>query len=137
MSWLLKVAAVALLTVLADVILPSGQINKYVKGLMAVVLLIVLVSPVVALFRQDVDLFDYINLDSVGYETDQAYIDMIDRQQDPLSSMVTSAYPEVVKVETRQDKIVVYVSGSEPQGLRAFVSSLSGREGKDVVIYAT
>lgn len=137
MSWLLKVAAVALLTVLADVILPSGQINKYVKGLMAVVLLIVLVSPVVALFRQDVDLFDYINLDSVGYETDQAYIDMIDRQQDPLSSMVVSAYPEVVKVETRQDKIVVYVSGSEPQGLRAFVGSLSGREEKDVVIYAT
>ncbi len=137
MSWLLKVAAVALLTVLADVILPSGQINKYVKGLMAVVLLIVLVSPVVALFRQDIDLFDYINLDSVGYETDQAYIDMIDRQQDPLSSMVASAYPEVVKVETRQDKIVVYVAGSEPQGLRAFVCSLSGREEKDVVIYAT
>ena len=47
MSWLLQVAAVALLTVLADVVLPSGQINKYVKGMMAILLLIVLVSPLV------------------------------------------------------------------------------------------
>ncbi|MBO4534607.1 MAG: stage III sporulation protein AF [Clostridia bacterium] len=68
MSWLLQVAAVALLTVLADVVLPSGQINKYVKGMMAILLLIVLVSPLVALVRQDVDLFDLLDLDLGGYE---------------------------------------------------------------------
>ena len=66
MSWLLQVAAVALLTVLADVVLPSGQINKYVKGMMAILLLIVLVSPLVALVRQDVDLFDLLDLDLGG-----------------------------------------------------------------------
>ena len=68
MSWLAQVAAVALLTVLADVVLPSGQINKYVKGMMAILLLIVLVSPLVALLRQDVDLFDLLDLDLGGYE---------------------------------------------------------------------
>ena len=68
MSWLLQVAAVALLTVLADVVLPSGQINKYVKGMMAILLLIILVSPLVALVRQDVDLFDLLDLDLGGYE---------------------------------------------------------------------
>jgi len=135
MSWLLRVAAVALLTVLTDVILPSGQINKYVKGMMAILLLIVLVSPLVALVRQDADLFDLLNLDIAGYESDQAYIDMIDEERATLP--VTQVYPAVRDVQVYRDLVVVYVEGEEPQGLAAYIAARYGVTLEEVKIYAT
>ena len=134
MSWLAQVAAVALLTVLADVVLPSGQINKYVKGMMAVVLLIVLVSPLVALVRQDVDLFDLLDLNVLGYETDQAYIDMIDEERD---LTLAARFPTVYDLAVHEDRVVVYVRGEEPEGLRAYIATRYQVDCEEVMIYAT
>lgn len=127
----------ALMTVLADVILPSGQINKYVKGMMSIVLLIVLVSPLVALVRQDVDVFDLINLDKAGYTTDQAYIDMIDDEHDERVAEAVRDYPSVYDWAIHEDVVVVYVVGDEPLGLRQAVADAIGKQPKDVMIYAT
>lgn len=48
-QWALSVAGIAILSVLADVILPVGQTRKYVKTVIGVVVTAVLAQPVLSL----------------------------------------------------------------------------------------
>lgn len=48
--WITSIAAVIAFTVLVDVLLPEGQISKYVKGVLAVLTVTVVVSPLPSLF---------------------------------------------------------------------------------------
>lgn len=45
-SWLLSIAGISVLSVLIDVILPSGQTNKYIKGIFAFCMVFVIISPI-------------------------------------------------------------------------------------------
>lgn len=47
-QWVLSVAGIAILSVLADVVLPSGQTRKYVKTVVNVVVTVVLAQPILA-----------------------------------------------------------------------------------------
>lgn len=48
-QWVLSVAGIAILSVLADVILPVGQTRKYIKTVIGIVVTLVLVQPVFSL----------------------------------------------------------------------------------------
>ncbi len=63
-SWLLSIAGMAVLGVLIDVILPSGQTNKYVKGIFAFCMLLVIIAPAPTLLNKNFD------IDSVFTKTD-------------------------------------------------------------------
>lgn len=55
-QWILSVAGVAVLSVLCEIILPSGQTKKYVKTVIGVVVTLALVQPLFGFFgafRQD------------------------------------------------------------------------------------
>lgn len=61
-SWLLSIAGVILLSVLAELILPEGQMNKYTKVIFSFVVLLVIILPLPKLFGKDFNLekfFDY------------------------------------------------------------------------------
>ena len=47
-QWVLSVAGIAILSVLADVILPVGQTKKYIKTVIGVVVSLVLVQPIIS-----------------------------------------------------------------------------------------
>lgn len=47
-QWVLSVAGIAILTVLADVILPGGQTRKYIKTVIGIVVTLVLVQPLLS-----------------------------------------------------------------------------------------
>ncbi len=49
-QWVLSVAGIAILSVLADVVLPVGQTRKYVKTVVNVVVTAVLAQPVLSFF---------------------------------------------------------------------------------------
>ncbi len=73
--YLLSIAGVVLLTVLIDLILPDGKMAKYVKSVMAIVVVAVIVSPVAKLTTAD---FDFGNVfSSTSYQVDQAILDNI------------------------------------------------------------
>jgi stage III sporulation protein AF len=139
MGWLLGVMGVVLLGVLADVLLPKGQMSKYVKGIFAVLTMFVFISPVVRFFRQDMGIVDLINFDAGSYESDEAYIDFIEieRTQAALDA-IRARYAAVydLQIINGEDKVVqVYVQGSAPAGLGEYVCIVLSVEPSEVVIY--
>lgn len=54
--YLLSIVGVTLLSVILDLVLPSGQVNKYIKGVMALVVVFVIVSPLPKLINGQIDI---------------------------------------------------------------------------------
>lgn len=55
-GWLLSIAGISVLSVLIDVILPSGQTNKYIRGIFAFCMVFVIISPISSLVGKDFSL---------------------------------------------------------------------------------
>lgn len=55
-SWILSVAGVCVLGVLVDLILPSGQTKKYIKGIFAFITVLVVISPLPSLVNSNFSL---------------------------------------------------------------------------------
>lgn len=139
MQWLLGVVGVVLLGVLVDVLLPKGQMSKYVKGIFAVLLLFVMVTPIVNFFRHNTSIDDLIDFDAGSYEIDDTYIDLIDEghRQAALDD-IRRRYQAVYALEyaDKEDGIVhVYVKGTAPNGLTEYVCIILSTEPDKVVIH--
>lgn len=52
-KWVISVAGIAILSVLADVVLPAGQTRKYVKTVVSVVVTVVLAQPLLTFASSD------------------------------------------------------------------------------------
>ena len=55
-SWLLSVAGIIILGVLCEMILPDGQMNKYVKVIFSFAVLLVLIMPLPNIFKTEIDI---------------------------------------------------------------------------------
>ena len=137
MQWLLGVVGVVLLGVLADVLLPNGQMNKYVKGIFAVLLIFVILSPIAAFLRQDVALSSLVDFDTEGYFADTAYIDYIENEQrQALLSQIRTRYGTVYDVQyDKEGRLGVWVAGDVPEGLGEYVCLVTGKDPQEVVLY--
>ena len=77
-QWVVTVAAVAILSVLCDIILPEGQTRKYVKTVFGVVVTLVIVQPLIGLFDDSGSFsFGGGSLDDIQ----QDYIESVDARQ--------------------------------------------------------
>ena len=67
-SWVLSIAGIVLLSTLVELILPDGQMNKYIKGIMAFIIVFVIVSPIPKLIGQGDNwgVFNFTN--SINYD---------------------------------------------------------------------
>ena len=76
-AWIISISALALLTVLVDVVLPEGNTQKYVKAVIGVVLSFVIISSFA-------NLVDEISGHGVDFEEDvavqQQFIEGLDEQ---------------------------------------------------------
>ena len=134
MQWVLGVVGVVLLGVLADVLLPAGQINKYVKGIFTVLLVLVLLAPVGAIFRQQSLSLDVDDWSLNGYQQDAHYIQIVD--DDILRSAIRTRFPTVDRLEVDEAEVRVYVHGDVPDGLVAYVAMVYGLSANEVTVYA-
>ena len=73
-AWILSVAGIVTAGVLIDILLPEGDSSKYVKGVFALIVVLVIVTPAVRLFSGgDLDLgFD---TDAPAYSADDSFVD--------------------------------------------------------------
>ena len=72
MSWLLALTGVILLSVLVDILLPSGQTNKFIKGIFSILIIFVILTPLLKLKNND---FSFSGLfDSGTIEVDETFI---------------------------------------------------------------
>lgn len=65
MSWLLALTGVILLSVLVDVLLPSGQTNKFIKGIFSILIIFVLITPLIRLKNKDFNFSEFFAVEEV------------------------------------------------------------------------
>lgn len=58
MKLILPIVGVVLMSLLTDVLLPSGQVNKFIKGVFSLLLILVIISPISSFLNKDVE-FDF------------------------------------------------------------------------------
>lgn len=65
--WILNIVGVSLFGILIEILLPTGSTNKYIKGILSLVLVYVIVSPLISIFTDYKmgDFKDFFNNDIV------------------------------------------------------------------------
>ena len=61
-TWIISIAGVICLSVIVELVLPEGQMNRYIKGTFSFVIILVIVMPIPKLLGTKLDfsnIFDY------------------------------------------------------------------------------
>ena len=95
-SWLLSISGVVILSVLAEFVLPEGQINKYTKVVFAFIILLVVIMPLPKIFGKDLDISKYFH--DTELQEDYLY----QHNQDKLTAIENSIL-EKLEAEGLQD----------------------------------
>ena len=53
-SWVLSIVGVVIITVLVEIILPEGNINKYIKGFLVIFTVFIMISPIANLYFTEI-----------------------------------------------------------------------------------
>ena len=69
-AWVLSVAGISVLGVLIDLILPSGQTRKYVKGVFAFIVVLVIITPLPKLLGGEYRAEDIFEEDAIIIQDD-------------------------------------------------------------------
>lgn len=71
-NWILSIAGIICVSVIVELILPDGQMNRYIKGIFSFIIILVVIMPIPKLLNRD---FDFSKIfDSSGYEIDSDYL---------------------------------------------------------------
>ena len=90
-TWIMSIVIIATVGVLIDVIIPEGEMDKYIKGIFSILVIFVIISPLPALLKKDWNL----ELESIG--SDKVSVD-----NDFIESLKEDEY-ETVREELIQD----------------------------------
>ena len=113
MSWILPIVGVVMLSVLADVLLPDGHINKYVKGVFSLLLVFTVLTPVKAFVKGEISFFGSGQEEAAQVNVDTSYLtELRVRRQAALSENLQTALAEAgiitESVEVSLDEDDVY-----------------------------
>lgn len=71
-NWILSITGIICVSVIVELILPDGQMNRYIKGIFSFIIILVVIMPIPKLLNRD---FDFSNIfDNSGYEIDSDYL---------------------------------------------------------------
>lgn len=146
-EWLLSIVGVVCLGLLLEIVMPSGQTTKYVRGAFSLLVIFVVVSPLPSFFKNGMKL----ELGEIDLTTDDEYISSVaQRTADEKAKEIENALKEMgyevrvsVEVNNQTDivEIVVKIQKSVLDGenenkyiltVRKAVANLAGVD-EDVV----
>ena len=71
-NWILSIAGIICVSVIVELILPDGQMNRYIKGIFSFIIILIVIMPIPKLLNRD---FDFSNIfDNSGYEINSDYL---------------------------------------------------------------
>lgn len=71
-NWILSIAGIICVSVIVELILPDGQMNRYIKGIFSFIIILVVIMPIPKLLNRD---FDFSNIfNNSGYEINSDYL---------------------------------------------------------------
>ena len=71
-NWILSIAGIICVSVIVELILPDGQMNRYIKGIFSFIIILVVIMPIPKLLNRDLDFSNI--FDNSGYEIDSDYL---------------------------------------------------------------
>ena len=72
-SWTMAVAGICVIGVLVDLILPNGQTKKYIKGVFAFIVVLVIISPLPSILKKEFTIEDIFEENSIVIQEDFIY----------------------------------------------------------------
>ena len=54
-AWVMSIAGIICISVLVELVIPNGQMNKYIKGIFSFIVLLVIISPIPMLLGKEFD----------------------------------------------------------------------------------
>ncbi len=129
MNWLLGLVGVVLLSVLADVLLPSGQTNKYIKGIFSLLVILTLVTPIIKLKNADFNISDIIGGDEIAIDTD-FISEVSDREVTALESRIAK---ELDNRGIKTEKVVLTISDGNINSITSVSVRISEIDNADTV----
>ena len=93
-KWILSIAGVICASVIIEFVLPDGQINKYIKGILSFIIVLVIIMPLPKLLNSKYDYSNIFNVEN-NIEVDEDYLyqlnlDKINALQDDIKKDVLS-----------------------------------------------
>ena len=71
-NWILSIAGIVCLSVIVELILPEGQMNKYIKGVFSFIIVLVIIMPIPNLLKKEYNFSEI--LDENVFEVDEDYL---------------------------------------------------------------
>lgn len=71
-NWILSIAVIVCLSVIVELILPEGQMNKYIKGVFSFIIVLVIIMPIPNLLKKEYNFSEI--LDENVFEVDEDYL---------------------------------------------------------------
>jgi len=121
-GWIIDIVAISILGVVADLILPGGNVKKYVRFLIGVILLAVMLKPIFHMFNQMADLNKFIarnsaimNMSGMNYNLQLNDYKQQDEIKNNFKKNLELHMEEQIKNQTgyKTVKANVYLSGSD------------------------
>lgn len=72
-TWIISIAGVVCLSVIVELMLPEGQMNKYIKGTFSFVIILVIIMPIPKLLGTKFDFSNIFNYVDVQVDEDYIY----------------------------------------------------------------
>ncbi len=72
-SWIISIVIIICFSVIIDMVLPEGNIKKYAKFIMGIIIIVVIISPIIDIFRHPMDLDKH--LETISYQLDTKEIE--------------------------------------------------------------
>jgi len=107
-GWIMGIVGVVCLGVLLDLVIPEGQTAKYIKGVFALVVIFVIISPLPALLGREFKL----SFSDDGYFADQDYLLDVARMREAENGEIISVFLKNQGLDVSADTSVVYAKNS-------------------------
>ncbi len=72
-SWIISIAGVVCLSVIVELVLPDGQMNRYIKGIFSFVIILVIIMPLPSLLGKEFDFSNIFNTEEIVADDDYLY----------------------------------------------------------------
>ena len=78
-GWILSIAGIICISVIIELLLPNGQMNRYIKGVLSFLVILIVIMPIPKLLNKDFDFSNIFNNEIYEIDSDYLYQVNIDK----------------------------------------------------------
>ena len=100
-TWITSIAGIICLSVIVELMLPDGQMNRYIKGIFSFVIILVIIMPIPNLIGKEINFSNIFDYDNVAVDEDYIYqlnLDKINIVRDEIENDIQLHGYENVKI---------------------------------------